>query len=132
MSVQVYALALLDDKTGSQSLAKERHQSGMPVSFQLGYAEYMFQFSETHIICNEGDLIVLLQGSIDISDIAKGNDYVATFKHRLQTKQNLTDWQEIDRKRVANVNSHDYRERLLQDLNNTQQRLLQQRESAVA
>ena len=112
MRIPTYVLAV-KKPLGKLSLAKgKRTPFDLPVCFDEKYANFLFEFCESRVCCEENDEIQLLKGDFDISDINQDHLFVDSFKNRLKEIDDFSQWQLLKCKKAASENSDDYRRRL--------------------
>ncbi|OMH25849.1 hypothetical protein [Motiliproteus sp. MSK22-1] len=112
MHIPTYVLAV-KKPLGELKLAKGRRSPfDLPVCFDEKYANFLFEFCESRVCCDENDEIQLLKGNFDISDIDQDHLFVDSFKNKLKEVQDFSRWQLVKCKKATSEYSDDYRKRL--------------------
>ena len=112
MYIPTYVLAIKGSQGRLRIAEGRRKDVDLPISFDEKYANFLFEFSESRIICKEHDEIMLLKGSFDISDIKQNHRFVETFKRRVREVEDLTGWNELKSKAATTERSLVCRQRI--------------------
>jgi|GEM_PF-1637888 len=128
MMITTYALAIVKPDNSILYPTPNPHNSDMPICFSFEYADFLFRFAETRVNCQSGDKIMLLMGEVDISSIINCSGFTEAFKQQLQNFSAIEDWTVIRKKNACCTKSPQYKARILDDLRETQQQIIMQRD----
>lgn len=116
MEITAYVLITRDSSNNLKLASCRKSIEDIPVGFEPRYAEYMFEFAESRIHCQQSDEIMLAKGIVDTNDIEKHPDFIGAFKNRLRHHCDFENWEIIQSKQAMCVNGSVYRDKLLNHL----------------
>lgn len=116
MEITTYVLITRDPSKQLKLASCRKSIHDIPVGFEPRYAEYMFEFAESRIHCQESDEIILAKGKINTDDIEKQPNFIDAFQNRLRHECNFEDWEVIRSKTAMCVNGSIYKDKLLNHL----------------
>ncbi len=111
------------DHSGKFCLDTFRKTYELPICFSREQADYLLNFAESRLPCQEGDEFVLVKGQIDINAVSNSMELVKV----VSEQYDVSSWEVIASKKAEDRSSSSYRARLVADLNSTRQRLMESR-----
>lgn len=127
MLQDIYVLTRWNSQ-GELNIASNPKRMELPIYFSRSQAEYFFNFAETRIACNPGEEVVLLKGQVELDSLSDGYDLMKLIAQGVDFK----DWEVISSKKAADPRSTNYRNKVVEDLQDTRDSIrLMQRQAVL-
>ena len=114
--IDVYVLGVVPREADELELAQPRISCDLPVSFTTELGDFLFDFAEKHVHCDEGDEILLLGAQLDVADIMHQEDFVTHFKRRVDSTDYMKDVSVLKRRLADTPESAKLKHRIRTDL----------------
>lgn len=116
MEITAYVLITRDSSNKLKLANCRKSIYDIPVGFESRYAEFMFEFAESRIHCQQSDEIILAKGTVNTDDIEKQPNFIDAFQDRLRHHCSFDNWEIIQSKKAMCLNGSVYRDKLLNHL----------------